>query len=116
MTLETKLTTQKYLLPHLRPPTTTAFQQTSQSLEDQYDEAQALLTSLTTSTNELKEQLEADRERVGVVVADVEEAVKGVKENEERWREEMREVRGEVESVRELVPKVSVEGGPVDEP
>lgn len=30
-----------------------------------------------------------------------------VKEGEEKWREEMREVRGEVESLRELVPRVS---------
>ena len=45
---------------------------------------------------------------MGSVVNEVEEAVRGVRENEERWREEMREVRGEVESVRELVPKVSV--------
>jgi peroxin-14 len=51
--------------------------------------------------------LENDRERVKTVVEEVESAVKSVREGEERWRDEMREVRGEVESVRELVPKVS---------
>jgi hypothetical protein len=42
------------------------------------------------------------------VVNDVEEAVVSVREAEESWRGEMREIRGEVESVRELVPRVSL--------
>lgn len=41
------------------------------------------------------------------MVDGVEEATRAVKEGEERWREEMREVRGEVEGLRELVPRVS---------
>jgi peroxin-14 len=41
------------------------------------------------------------------VIEEVEGAVRSVKDNEEKWREEMREVRGEVESLRDLVPKVS---------
>jgi peroxin-14 len=41
------------------------------------------------------------------VVDEVEDAVRSVKEGEAAFRDEMREVRGEVESVRELVPKVS---------
>jgi hypothetical protein len=45
---------------------------------------------------------------VNKVVNDVEEAVVSVREAEESWRGEMREIRGEVESVRELVPRVSL--------
>jgi peroxin-14 len=45
---------------------------------------------------------------VTAVVEGVEEATRLVKDGEERWREEMREVRSEVESLRELVPRVSV--------
>ncbi|KAK1923138.1 peroxisomal membrane anchor protein conserved region-domain-containing protein [Papiliotrema laurentii] len=96
----------KYLVPHLRPPTTSSFQQTSQSLSEQYDAAQASLDELTRSTKSLQDTLEADRERITTVVEEVEGAVRSVKDNEERWREEMREVRGEVESVRDLVPKM----------
>jgi peroxin-14 len=44
---------------------------------------------------------------VTAVVEGVEEATRMVKDGEEKWREEMREVRGEVESLRELVPRVS---------
>lgn len=94
-------------MPHLKPPTTTTFQQTSAELSQQYDEAAKLLSELSTHTTALQQGLEGDRERVNKVVEEVEEAVKAVRGNEERWRDEMREVRGEVESVRELVPKVS---------
>lgn len=94
-------------MPHLKPPTTTTFQQTSQELSQQYDEAAKLLSELSEHTTALQRGLEGDRERVNKVIEEVEEAVSGVKSNEERWRDEMRELRGEVESVRELVPKVS---------
>ncbi|KAK8850694.1 hypothetical protein IAR55_004614 [Kwoniella newhampshirensis] len=96
----------KYLVPHLRPPSTTSFQETSTSLTAQYDEAARLLAELSEQTTKLQTTIEEDRERVNAVVGEVEEAVRGVKDGEERWREEMRDIRGEVESVRELVPKM----------
>jgi peroxin-14 len=120
---------QKYLVPHLQPPSTTAFQQTSAEITSQYDEAAKLLQELQEQTSQLQTTLDGDRyesisrflhlgkeekrmkliyrERVNKVVNDVEEAVVSVREAEESWRGEMREIRGEVESVRELVPRVS---------
>lgn len=50
--------------------------------------------------------IEEDREKVNQVVEEVEVAVKGLKAEEERWRDEMRDMRGEVESLKELVPRV----------
>lgn len=50
--------------------------------------------------------IEEDREKVDQVVEEVEVAVKGLKAGEERWRDEMRDMRGEVESLKELVPRV----------
>lgn len=47
------------------------------------------------------------RERVNKVVSEVEEAVSLVRSAEDTWREEMRDVRGEIEGIRELVPRVS---------
>src|SRR4051812_13088072 len=79
---------QKYLLPHLRPPTQTAFEQTSSSLAEQFDEATKLLNELQTQTTTLQSSVEEERSKVDAVVTDVEEAVKAVKEGEERWREE----------------------------
>ncbi|WRT70880.1 uncharacterized protein IL334_007879 [Kwoniella shivajii] len=96
----------KYLLPHLQPPSTTSFQDTSSALTQSYDEAAKLLTDLTDQTTKLQSSIEEDRERVGNVVGEVEEALRSVRDSEERWREEMRDMRSEVESVRELVPKM----------
>ncbi|ODN77776.1 hypothetical protein L202_04906 [Cryptococcus amylolentus CBS 6039] len=96
----------KYLVPHLRPPSTTAFQETSTSLTSQYDEATRLLGELQSETTKLQTNIEADKERVNTVVGDVEDALQSLRDGEERWRGEMRDIRGEVESVRELVPKM----------
>ncbi|ORY27994.1 peroxisomal membrane anchor protein conserved region-domain-containing protein [Naematelia encephala] len=96
----------KYLLPHLQPPSSTSFQSTSAELSAQYDEASTLLKELQEETKRLQEGVEGERERVGKVVEEVEDAVKGVREGEERWRDELREMRTEVEGVRELVPRM----------
>ena len=116
--LRTKANDQKYLVPHLQPPSTTAFQSTSAEITEQYDEAAKLLRELQEQTGKLQTSLDEDRyaifygtwlitrERVNKVVSEVEEAVVSVREAEESWRGEMREIRGEVESVRELVPRV----------
>lgn len=96
----------KYLTPHLQPPSSTAFQETSASLAEQYDAAQAALDELREQTTALTSAAEAERERVSAALDEVEAAAKTVKEAEARWRDDMREVRGEVESVKELVPRL----------
>ncbi|XAO27558.1 hypothetical protein I312_106414 [Cryptococcus bacillisporus CA1280] len=96
----------KYLLPHLQPPSTTAFQSTSSDLMSKYDEAARLLNELTEETAKVQTSIEEDREKVNQVVEEVEGAVKGLKAGEERWRDEMRDMRGEVESLKELVPRM----------
>lgn len=101
------LGSQKYLLPHLQPPTTTSFQQTSAELASQFDEASKLLAELQSQTSDLQESVEKEREKVDAVVEEVGDAVAKVKEGEEKWREEMRELREEVQELRDLVPKVS---------
>ncbi|BEI89622.1 uncharacterized protein CcaverHIS019_0209840 [Cutaneotrichosporon cavernicola] len=96
----------KYLTPHLKPPSSTAFQETSASLAEQYDAAQAALDDLKAQTEALTASAEEERTRVAAALDDVEAAAKAVRDAEARWRDDMREVRGEVESVRELVPRL----------
>ncbi|KAJ9109688.1 hypothetical protein QFC19_001918 [Naganishia cerealis] len=96
----------KFLLPHLRPPTTTAFEQTSTDLTAQFDEATQLLADLQKQTGELQESVEGERTKVDKVVNEVEEAVDAVRKGEQKWREEMRDLRDEIEEVKDLVPKV----------
>lgn len=96
----------KYLVPHLKPPSSTAFQSTSAELAEQYDAAAAALDELRAETAALATAAQSERERVAAALEDVESAAKAVKDAEARWRDDMREVRGEVESVRELVPRM----------
>lgn len=97
---------QKYLAPHLKPPSSTAFQETSTELSSQYDAAQAALDELKAETAALSAAAEGERQRVAAALDDVESAARAVRDAEARWRDDMREVRGEVESVRELVPRM----------
>ncbi|EJT52983.1 hypothetical protein A1Q2_03342 [Trichosporon asahii var. asahii CBS 8904] len=96
----------KYLVPHLKPPSSTAFQSTSAELSEQYDAAAAALDELRAETAALATAAQSERERVAAALEDVESAARAVKDAEARWRDDMREVRGEVESVRELVPRM----------
>lgn len=97
---------QKFLLPHLQPPTTTEFERTSSDLTAQFDEATQLLADLQKRTGELQESVESERTKVDKVVDEVEEAVEAVRKGEQKWREEMRDLRDEIEEVKDLVPKV----------
>jgi peroxin-14 len=96
----------KYLAPHLKPPSSTAFQETSSELSAQYDAAQSALDELKAETAALTEAAAGERQRVAAAIEDVEAAARAVRDAEARWRDDMREVRGEVESVRELVPRM----------
>ncbi|TXT15549.1 hypothetical protein VHUM_00052 [Vanrija humicola] len=96
----------KYLTPHLQPPSSTAFQETSQALTEQYDAAAAALADLKAETEALAKSTEGERARLSAALDEVEEAARAVRDAETRWRDDMREVRGEVESVRELVPRM----------
>ncbi|EIW69314.1 hypothetical protein TREMEDRAFT_30508 [Tremella mesenterica DSM 1558] len=96
----------KYLLPHLQPPSSTSFQTTSSSLSDQYSSVQSALEELSTRTSDLQISLDEDRSRVNSVIGQAEDAVKAVQEGEKRWRDDLREMRGEVDGIRELVPKM----------
>jgi len=59
--LEGQADIQKYLVPHLQPPSTTAFQQTSSEITSQYDEAAKLLQELQEQTTRLQTTLDGDR-------------------------------------------------------
>lgn len=98
---------QKFLFPHLTPPSQDAFHQSQSALEQQFDAVQKQLDSISASTEEQRKLSKTQREQVEKAVEAVERALTELKEGEERAREELKEIREEVENVRELVPKVS---------
>ena len=102
-----RLVGQKYLLPHLRPPSTTAYEEDRDALTAQFDAAEALLKEIQADTSRVREAVDAQTARVDKVVKDVEDAVHEMREGEVKNRDEMREIRDEINTIRESLPKAS---------
>ncbi|KZV71284.1 hypothetical protein PENSPDRAFT_751843 [Peniophora sp. CONT] len=96
----------KYLMPHLQPPSATAYEEDRDALTAQFDAAEALLREIQADTVAVKAAVVEQKERVDKVTSDVETAVKEMREGETKTRDEMREVREEVNNIREMLPKM----------
>ncbi|KAF7799033.1 hypothetical protein EIP86_010263 [Pleurotus ostreatoroseus] len=96
----------KYVLPHLRPPSATAYEEDRDALTAQFDAAEAMLKEIQAETAAVRIAVEEQKERVDSATHQVEEVVKEMKEGEEKTRNEMREIREEITNVREMLPKM----------
>jgi len=97
---------QKYLLPNLRPPTATAYEEDRDALTAQFDAAEALLKEIQTETTAVRVAVEEQKEKVDKTTQDVEAVVKEMRDGESKTRDEMREIGEEVSNIREMLPKV----------
>ncbi|KAH9847355.1 peroxisomal membrane anchor protein conserved region-domain-containing protein [Lenzites betulinus] len=96
----------KYVAPHLKPPSATAYEEDKDAMTAQFDAAEALLKEIQAETAAVRVAVDEQNEKVAKVTADVESAVKDMREGEARTRDEMREIREEVSTVREMLPKM----------
>lgn len=96
----------KYVVPHLRPPSSTAYEEDRDALTAQFDAAEAILKEMQAETKAVRAAVEEEKEKVLKVSEDVESAVKEMREGEEKTRTEMREIREEVNNIREMLPKM----------
>jgi peroxin-14 len=97
---------QKYLFPHLKPPTLTAYEADKEALTAQFDAAEQLLKEIQSETQVMKTNIEEQRAKVEAAVQDVTTAVEEMRKGEEEVRDEMREIRTEVNNMQEMLPKV----------
>lgn len=97
---------QKYLVPHLRPPTSTAYEEDRDALTAQFDAAEALLKEIQSETAAVRQAVEEQKVKVDQTTQEVEGVVKEMREGEAKTRDEMREIREEINSIREMLPKV----------
>lgn len=97
---------QKYLFPHLQPPSSTAYQEDRDALTAQFDAAEALLKDIRSETSAVKVAVENQQEKVDKAAADVEAVVQQMREGDSRAQNEIREIREEVNNIREMIPKV----------
>ncbi|KAJ7225446.1 hypothetical protein GGX14DRAFT_638792, partial [Mycena pura] len=96
----------KYLLPHLRPPTSTAYEADRDALTAQFDAAEALLKEIQAESTAMRVAVEAQRERIDETTKNVDAMVQEVRDGEAKTRDEMREIREEINSIREMLPKM----------
>ena len=99
---------QKYLLPHLQPPTATAYEEDRDALNAQFDAAEALLKEIQNETAAVRAAVEEQKEKIDKTTEDVKAVVAELREGEAKTRDEMREVREEVNNIREMLPKVRI--------
>ena len=100
---------QKYLLPHLQPPTSTAYEEDRDALTAQFDVAEALLKEIQAETASVRAAVEEQKERIDKTTEDVKSVVVELREGETKTRDEMREIREEVTNIREMLPKVCLQ-------
>lgn len=98
---------QKYLLPHLQPPTATAYEEDRDALNAQFDAAEALLKEIQNETAAVRAAVEEQKEKIDQTTDDVKAVVVEMREGETKTRDEMREIREEVNNIREMLPKAS---------
>lgn len=95
----------RYVFPLIAPPTPPQLEQDKAALAAQFDEAAALLSSLQNDTNELKKSQDEQQKKVDEVLKEVETVVADVKSQTTRREDEIRSVRNEIDTIRELIPK-----------
>ncbi|KAJ7786400.1 hypothetical protein B0H16DRAFT_1657710 [Mycena metata] len=96
----------KFLLPHLQPPTTTAYEDDRDALTAQFDAAEALLKEIQAESAAVRVAVEAQKEQIDQTTKNVDRMVQEVQDGEAKTRDEMREIRDEVNSIREMLPKM----------
>ncbi|KAL5534152.1 hypothetical protein ACEPAG_613 [Sanghuangporus baumii] len=96
----------KYLMPHLRPPTSTAYEEDRDALTEQFDAAEKLLKEIQAETAAVRQAVEEQKVKVDQTTQEVDACVKEMREGETRTRDEMREIREEINSIREMLPKM----------
>ncbi|KAF7306990.1 hypothetical protein MIND_00491800 [Mycena indigotica] len=96
----------KYLLPHLQPPTSTAYEHDRDALTAQFDAAEALLKEIQAESAAVRIAVETQKERIDETTKNVDIMVQEMRDGEAKTRDEMREIRDEVNSIREMLPKM----------
>ncbi|PVF93415.1 hypothetical protein CPB86DRAFT_742645 [Serendipita vermifera] len=99
-------TARKYLFPHLKPPTLSAYEADKEALTAQFDAAEQLLKEIQAETQSMKASIEDQREKVDSAVKEVTVAVEEMRKGEMEVRDEMREIRMEVNNMQDLLPKM----------
>jgi len=106
VSLVTDTLVQRYLLPHLQPPSSTAYEEDRDALTAQFDAAEVLLKEIQVESAAVRAAIEEQKDSIDKTTANVEAVVLEMREGENKTRDEMREIRDEVNNIRDMLPKV----------
>lgn len=93
-------------MPHLKPPTVTAYETDQQALTAQFDEIAKLVASIDADTASQRTLLEEQSQKVDSALDKLQIAIKETKDAEAKTKADLRDIREEVNNVREMLPKV----------
>ncbi|KAJ1311079.1 hypothetical protein OPQ81_009583 [Rhizoctonia solani] len=96
----------KYVIPHLKPPSEDAFEATTSQLTAQFDEAAALLKQIQEDTINARDAVEQQQQAVNSAIEQVKSVMSELRAGEEKSQNEMREIRSEVDTIRDMLPKM----------
>ncbi|CAE7146871.1 unnamed protein product [Rhizoctonia solani] len=96
----------KYVVPHLQPPSEDAFEATTSQLTTQFDEAAALLKQIQEDTVNARDAVQQQQQAVDTAIEQVKNVMSELRAGEEKSQNEMREIRSEVDTIRDMLPKM----------
>ncbi|KEP53675.1 putative peroxisomal membrane anchor protein (Pex14) [Rhizoctonia solani 123E] len=96
----------KYVAPHLQPPSEDAFEATTSQLTAQFDEAAALLKQIQEDTVNARDAVQQQQQAVDSAIEQVKNVMSELRTGEEKSQNEMREIRSEVDAIRDMLPKM----------
>ncbi|SCZ94760.1 BZ3500_MvSof-1268-A1-R1_Chr12-1g03640 [Microbotryum saponariae] len=100
--------TQKFIVPHLQPPSESELEAAQKALEAKYDEAAEMLLTLQQSTDALSQSLDEQKSAVEKELDEVRKAVEEMREGEKRREEWSKKVGDQVDEVVRGLPGVSL--------
>ncbi|KDE05940.1 hypothetical protein MVLG_03752 [Microbotryum lychnidis-dioicae p1A1 Lamole] len=96
--------TQKFIVPHLQPPSESELEAAQKALEAKYDEAAEMLLTLQQSTDALSQSLDEQKSAVENELEEVRKAVEEMREGEKRREEWSKKVGDQVDEVVRGLP------------
>ncbi|SCV72929.1 BQ2448_6854 [Microbotryum intermedium] len=95
---------QKFVVPHLQPPSESELEAAQKALEAKYDEAAEMLTTLQQSTDALSQSLDEQKSAVEKELDEVRKAVEEMRDGEKRREEWSKKVGDQVDEVVRGLP------------
>ncbi|EJD55591.1 hypothetical protein AURDEDRAFT_78799 [Auricularia subglabra TFB-10046 SS5] len=96
----------KYVWPRLQPPASTAYEADRDALAAQFDAVAALVAEMQADSAATRKALEQQQRDVARATDEVENVVSELRQGEAKASNELREIRAEVDTIKELLPKM----------